>query len=121
MSEQLLRYRRHRDTVGLRERDGQWRIGNEIINEARRRQGLRPLEVRPLSTARSRLASYHFECARTALLTGPRAAAIKHARASIASEPSWSEPYLALAACAFPKWSLRLLHGVSLAFQLLQL
>jgi hypothetical protein len=121
MSEQLLRYRRHRDTVGIRERDGQWKIGNEILNEARRRQGLRPLKVPPLSAARSRVASYHFECARTALLTGPRAAAFKHARASIALEPFWPEPYLALAACAFPKWSLRFLRGLSTALQSLQL
>ncbi|MDP9190087.1 MAG: glycosyltransferase [Acidobacteriota bacterium] len=121
MSDRLLRYRRHRDTVSVRERDGQWKIGNEIINEARRRQGLRPLAVRPLSAARSRVASYHFECARTALLTGPRAAAFKHARASIASEPFWPEPYMALAACLFPKWSLRLLRGVATAVQSLQL
>jgi glycosyltransferase involved in cell wall biosynthesis len=121
ISEHLLRYRRHRDTVGVRERDGQWKIGNEIINEARRRRGMRPLEVRPLSAMRNRVASYHFECARTALLSGPRAAAVRHARASIASEPFWPEPYLALAACLFPKWSLRLMRSVSTAIQLLQL
>ena len=120
MSEPLLRYRRHCDTVAVRERDGQWKIGNEIINEARKTHGLRPLEVRPLSAARRRLASYHLECARTALMTGPRGAAIKHARASIASEPLWPEPYLTLAACAFPKWSLRLLRGLSTALQSLQ-
>jgi hypothetical protein len=117
MSEQLLSYRRHRDTISVRERDSQWKIGNEIINEARKGHGLPPLVLRPLAAARSRLASYHFECARTALLSGPRAAAIKHARASIASEPFWAEPYLALAACAFPKWTLRFLHGLSVAVQ----
>jgi hypothetical protein len=121
MSEQLLSYRRHRDTISVRERDSQWKIGNEIINEARKGHGLPPLVLRPLAAARSRLASYHFECARTALLSGPRAAAIKHARASIASEPFWAEPYLALAACAFPKWSLRFLHGLSVALQSMQL
>lgn len=113
MSEQLLRYRRHRDTVGVRDHVRQLEVGAEIINEVRKERGLHPLKPRVVSTPRSRLASYHFECTRIALMSGPRAAAIKHARATIASEPSWPDPYLALVACAFPKWTVRCVVGIA--------
>ena len=111
--EPLLSYRRHSDTVCVREREGQLKMSAEIINDARLILGLRPLRERTRSRGRNHLASYHYECARTALMTGTRAVAIRHARASIAAEPSWTEPYMTLAACAFPKWTLRFMRGFS--------
>lgn len=107
INEQLLRYRKHPDTVCIRDRERQVTVSAEIVNEARRRQGLAPLKQRNRSPERSRLANYHYDCARIALMTGPRTAAIKHVSATIVSEPSWLEPYAALVACAFPKWILR--------------
>jgi hypothetical protein len=117
MRERLLRYRRHANTISIRERALQCTVSIGIINEARRRQGLRPLKPRPAWVGRSRVASYHYECARIALLTGPRAAAIRHARATIASEPWWPRPYVALLACAVPQWTLRILAGLAARFR----
>jgi glycosyltransferase involved in cell wall biosynthesis len=117
MSEQLLRYRRHANAVSIRERERQWTVGMGIVNEARDKEGLHPLEPRPLRVSRSRVAAYHFECARIALMTGPRTAALRHAFSGIASDPSWPEPYVALAACAFPKWSLRALARLTAPFR----
>jgi Glycosyl transferase family 2 len=117
MSEQLLRYRRHANTVSIRERERQWSVGMGIVNEARGKKGLHPLEPRALRPIGSRVAAYHFECARIALMTGPRTAAIRHAFASIAAEPLWREPYVALAACAFPKWTLRALAELTAPFR----
>lgn len=114
LSDRLLRYRRHTDSVGARERDTQFQMGQATVNEARRMEGLDPLRLPLRSTGRSRAANYHADCARTALLTGPRAAAIKHARASIAAEPSWPEAYIALVACVFPRWTLRCVRSLSL-------
>jgi hypothetical protein len=111
--ERLLRYRRHANSVGARDRDRQWEVGMRIINDARRSEGLEPLADRVAPAHRGRLAAYHFECARTALLTGSRRMAIRHARATIAAEPSWPDPYVTLLACAFPKWTLRYLLGIS--------
>jgi hypothetical protein len=113
VSEQLLHYRRHTETVGMREGDRQGLVGTVIVNEARKKQGLRLLDAPAPSNPRSVRARYHLECARTALLTGPRAAAIRHVRATIASEPWWPQPYMALLACAFPQWSLRFLRNVT--------
>jgi hypothetical protein len=118
LGESLLRYRRHRDTVGIRDHVRQLTMGAAIVNEIRSRRGLRPLRLRVAARVRNRLASYHFECARTALLSGPRRAAIRHARAAIVSDPSWAEPYVALLACVFPKWtihSVRALRDLSIA------
>lgn len=109
----LLRYRRHANTVGARDRDRQWEVGMTIINDARRSEGLAPLAARVAPRHRGRVAAYHFECARTALLTGPRRMAIRHARATIAAEPSWLDAYVTLLACAFPRWTLRYLLGIS--------
>lgn len=117
LREQLLRYRRHGDTISVRDRKRQWEMCGVIVNEARTAQGLQPLVPRVEGAGRSHLAYYHFECARSALLTGPRRAAIHHTRATIASEPFWPRPYLALLACAFPKWTLRGLLGLSARFQ----
>jgi hypothetical protein len=113
ISEQLLRYRRHSDAVSVRDRELQCTVGVGIINEERVQRGLRPLAARALWAGRSGVAAYHFECARTALMTGPRAAAFRHSRATIASEPWWPEPYMTLIACALPKWTLRFLREVS--------
>lgn len=117
LSEQLLRYRRHANAVSIRERERQWIVGMGIVNEARDMEGLHPLEPRALRASRSRAAAYHFECARIALMTGPRTAAIRHAFASIAADRSWPEPYVALAACAFPKWTLRALSRLTAPFR----
>jgi len=121
INEQLLRYRRHRGAVSVRKRGEQFTTSLRIVNDARRLKGLAPLARRILSPGRCALAMYHFECARTALMMGPRAAAIRHARASIASDPTWPEPWIALAACAFPKWTLRSLLGLSERFRPLRL
>lgn len=118
MREELLHYRKHANAVSIRDRDRQWSVGGGIINEARRDRGLRPLALRARWRGRSHIAAYHFECARLALVTGPRTAAMRHARAALASEPRWANPYMALAACILPKWFLRSLHGVTERFQL---
>jgi glycosyltransferase involved in cell wall biosynthesis len=102
----LLRYRRHVATVGVREREGQLVMGARLVNEARTKRGLRPLRPRRITAGKNVRARYHFECARIALLVGPRLAAIRHARASIASDPLWPEAYAALAACMLPKRTL---------------
>lgn len=116
VGERLLRYRRHSNTISVRERDRQWEVGMGIINDARRGRGLHPLDTRARPPHRGAVAAYHFECARTALLSGPRRMALRHTRATIASEPSWPEPYVALLACAFPKWTLRYVLGLSSRF-----
>jgi hypothetical protein len=113
ISERLLQYRRHTDTVGVRDGELQCAVGTVIVNEARKQKGLRLLDAPTPSVPRSRRALYHFECARTALLTGTRAVALRHTRATIASEPSWLRPYIVLAACAIPQWTVRLLHHAS--------
>jgi glycosyltransferase involved in cell wall biosynthesis len=105
--EPLLLYRRHPGAVSVRERDTQIAMSALIVNEARKRRGLRPLRRRIFSTGTSNAARYHFECARFALLAGPRAAALRHAGASIAFEPLWAEPYAALVACALPRRTLQ--------------
>jgi glycosyltransferase involved in cell wall biosynthesis len=112
LAEALLTYRRHRDTVGTRDHDEQVKVGAEIVNQVRRERGLKPMRPLVFAAMKNALASYHFECARTALLTGPRSAAIRHARAAIVSEPSSLKAYAALIACAFPKWTLRSLHAL---------
>lgn len=117
LQEQLLRYRRHANAVSICERERQWSVGMGIVNEARGKEGLHPLEPRALRPSGSRVAAYHFECSRIALMTGPRMAAIRHAIASIASDPSWPEPYVALAACLFPKWSLRAVSRLTAPFR----
>jgi glycosyltransferase involved in cell wall biosynthesis len=117
MREQLLRYRRHANAVSICERERQWIVGMGIVNEARGKEGLHPLEPRAPRASGSRVAAYHFECARIALMTGPRTAAIRHAFSSVAADPSWPEPYVALAACAFPKWSLRALARLTAPFR----
>lgn len=119
LGEPLLQYRRHRNTVGIRDHSRQLTMGASIVNEARLRRGLCPMRLRVAKRMRGRLASYHLECAVTALLSsGPRKAAIRHARAAINSDPSWATPYAALLACVFPTWtiqSVRTLRNLSIA------
>ncbi len=107
LPEALLLYRRHADAVGIRERKEQLAMSQAIVNEARKRRSLSPLRPRFLSPGTNDAARYHFECARFALLSGPRRAALYHAWASITFDPRWPEPYAALLACAVPKWLLR--------------
>jgi hypothetical protein len=113
VNDQLLRYRRHTETVGLRDSDQQCAVGTVIVNEERQKKGLRLLAAPTPAVPRSRRARYHFECARTALLTGSRWTALRHTRATIKSEPRWLQPYMALLACVIPQWTVRLLHGAS--------
>ena len=54
-------------------------------------------------------ARYHFECARTALIAGPRLTAVRHAAATIAAEPDRLYGYATLFACVVPKPLLRFL------------
>jgi NAD(P)-dependent dehydrogenase (short-subunit alcohol dehydrogenase family) len=109
LREPLLAYRRHRGAIGVRHHDWQMSMGAMINSRARASRGLRPLAVRPPSTRTNHVARYHLDCARIALFGGPRAAAIRHARASILFEPLWLEAYAALVACAVPKPALRLI------------
>lgn len=110
LREPLLRYRRHRGSVGSRERGRQMTKSLSILNEARRDRGMPPLPP-PLRSegGRKHVANYHSDCARTALTAGRRATAARHAGACIAAEPSWLEPWFVLAACALPRPALRYL------------
>jgi glycosyltransferase involved in cell wall biosynthesis len=104
LGESLLRYRRHTNTVWVREGAQQMIVGNALVDTARRKHGLKPLRRFGIMSARNRnaTATYHLECARIALGTGNFAAASRHARASIRRAPLWAHPYAALAAAAIP-------------------
>jgi len=109
LPEQLLSYRRHMDAVGVREREGQTIMISSLINTARRNRGLGSVKLRFAASTGDSRCDYHFECARIALRSGRRRAAIKHAWASIVSAPLWLPSYAALAACALPA---RALSGI---------
>jgi len=110
IGERLLRYRRHRDAVCVRERRRQISMVSHLLDAARRRRGMTPLRRRSRSAGSSSpAATYHFDCASVALRAGKRLAALRHAGASIASQPLWMKPYAALAACALPT---RFLAGI---------
>jgi glycosyltransferase involved in cell wall biosynthesis len=103
LGETLLRYRRHRDAICVRERQRQIVMTSGLVDAARSRKGLSPLPRRLRSAdGSSAAATYHFDCARVALKSGKRLAALRHAGASILSEPLWMKPYAAIAACALP-------------------
>ena len=102
LPETLLRYRRHHNSIGSRERVPLMRASTAIINESRRQQGLPTLRPRFNQSERDALAAYHAECARIALQSGRRWQALRHARASIAAAPLWLQPYASIAACALP-------------------
>ena len=106
LPEPLLRYRRHRDAAGVRDRAGQPANHLAAVNAARAEQGVEPLRLRRVS-APNPDATYHNDCARFALKAGKRGAAIRHAGASLASAPLQLEPFADLAACAMPTGALQ--------------
>jgi glycosyltransferase involved in cell wall biosynthesis len=115
--EPLLQYRRHQGAVGVRDLEQQFAVGAAIVDAERKKRHLRPLRRRFLSPGRNHRARYHFECARIALVAGPRLAAIRHAGKSIASEPRWPDPYATLVACMLPKRMLRFMAELYARFR----
>jgi glycosyltransferase involved in cell wall biosynthesis len=109
LGEVLLQYRRHKAATGVRDREKMKTMALSICNEARSRSGLPPWRGTPMLASANAEAQYHFECARTALIAGPRPAAVRHAAATIAAEPDRLYGYATLFACAVPKPILRFL------------
>jgi GT2 family glycosyltransferase len=108
----LLRYRRHRNAVSVRERGRQATTTERIIAAARRRKGLPPLARRErAAVSSSEAATYHLDCARIALVAGKRLAALRHVRAGIVSAPLWPTAYAVLVACALPTRTLLMLYA----------
>lgn len=109
LPDQLLRYRRHKNSVSMRENLRQ-RIQTEaIVDDARRKRGLPLLPRRAAGRGRQPSEAYHIACARLALRAGRHHAARKHARAGIAAAPLSLHSYLALAASVVPKRAIGLL------------
>ena len=109
LGEALLRHRRHKDAVDVREREKMKAMAIAICNDARSKRGLPSRRGTWIFHGTNADAQYHFECARTALIAGPRLTAIRHAVATIAAEPDRLYGYATLFACAVPKSLLRLL------------
>jgi len=109
IGEPLLRHRRHKGALAIREREKMRAMALRICNEARSRQGLRSRRGTSMLTSTNQQAQYHFECARTALIAGPRLTALRHAVAMIAAEPRRLSGCATLFACAVPKPLLRFL------------
>jgi len=109
LGEALLQHRRHKAAVGVCERETMKAMALAICNEARIRRGLRPRRGTPSMAGTNADARYHFECARTALIAGPRLTAVRHAAATRAAEPDRLYGYATLFACAVPKPLLRFL------------
>ena len=109
LGEALLQHRRHKAAVGVREREKMKAMALTICNEARSKRGLPSRRGTPILAGTSADAQYHFECARTALIAGPRLTAVRHAAATIAAEPDRLYGYATLFACAVPKPLLRFL------------
>jgi len=109
LGEALLQHRRHKAALGVREREKMKAMALTICNEARTKRGLRPRRGTPILAGRNADAQYHFECARTALIAGPRLTAVRHAAATIAAEPNRLYGYVTLLACAVPRPLLRFL------------
>jgi len=109
LGEALLQHRRHKAAVGVCERETMKAMALAICNEARIRRGLRPRRGTPSMAGTNADARYHFECARTALIAGPRLTAVRHAAATIAAEPDRLHGYATLFACVVPKPLLRFL------------
>jgi len=107
LAEVLLRHRRHKAAMGVREREKMRAMALAVCNEARAKHGLRPRRGTPILVGANADAQYHFECARTALIAGPRLTAVRHAAATIAAEPDRLYGYTTLFACAVPKSLLR--------------
>ena len=109
LGEALLQHRRHKAALGVRERETMKAMALIICNEARSKRGLPSRRGTPILTGANAEARYHFECARTALIAGPRLTAVRHAVATIAAEPGRLYGYATLFACAVPKPLLRFL------------
>lgn len=109
LGEALLRHRRHKAAIGVKEREKMKAMALAICNEARRKGGLPARRGTSILAGSNADGEYHFECARTALIAGPRLTAIRHAVATIAADPGRLYGYAALLACAVPKPLLRLL------------
>ena len=107
LGETLLQHRRHKAAVGVREREKMKAMALAICNEARSKRGLPSRRGTPILGGTNADAQYHFECARTALIAGPRLTAIRHAAATIAAEPGRLYGYATLFACAVPRALLR--------------
>ena len=117
LGEALLRHRRHKAAVGVREREKMKAMALAICNEARIRRGLRPRRGTPTMAATNADARYHFECARTALIAGSHLTALRHAAAIIAAEPDRLYGYATLFACAVPRPLLRFLLELRARFR----
>jgi hypothetical protein len=102
LPEQLVRYRRHRETVCVRERPRQLKVTDALVGVAREQRKLPRLRPRRAPREVGSDAAYHLECARIALKTGRRAVTARHAWASLVSAPFWLAPYAALLACVLP-------------------
>jgi glycosyltransferase involved in cell wall biosynthesis len=109
LGEVLLRHRRHKAAMGVLDRDKMKAMTLTICNEARTKHGLPAWSGMPILAGANADAQYHFECARTALIAGPRLTAIRHAAATIAAEPDGLCGYATLFGCAIPKPLLRFL------------
>ncbi|MEA2327720.1 MAG: hypothetical protein QOE68_2679 [Thermoanaerobaculia bacterium] len=109
LGEALLQHRRHKAAIGVFEREAMKSMALTICNEARTKRGWRPKRGTLTLAGRNADARYHFECARTALIAGPRVTAMRHAAATIAAEPDRLYGYAAAFACAVPKPLLRFL------------
>jgi hypothetical protein len=109
LPEALLQHRRHRAAMGVRELEKMKAMTLIISNEVRTRCGLEVRRGTTILSGRNADAQYHFECARTALIAGPRLTAIRHAAATIGAEPDRLYGYVTLLACAVPKPLLRFL------------
>ncbi|HKS25724.1 MAG TPA: glycosyltransferase [Thermoanaerobaculia bacterium] len=109
LGEALLRHRRHRAAVGVRERETMKAMALAICNEARTQRGLPPRQGTRILSGRNADAQYHFECARTALIAGSHVTALRHAAATISAEPDRLYGYATLFACAVPRRLLRVL------------
>ena len=109
VGEALLQHRRHKAAVGVREREKMKAMALTICNEARSKRGLPSRRGTSILAGTNADAQYHFECARTALIAGPRLTAVRHAAATIAAEPDRLYGYATLFACAVPRPLLRFL------------
>jgi len=105
----LLQHRRHKAAVGVRDREKMKAMALAISNEARSKRGLPSRRGTSILAGTNAAAQYHFECARTALISGPRLTAVRHAAATIAADPHRLYGYATLLACAVPKPLLRFL------------
>ena len=117
LGEALLRHRRHKAAIGVREREKMKAMALAICNQARARRGLRPRRGTTILAGTNEDARYHFECARTALIAGSHLTALRHAAGTIAADPHRLYGYATLLACAVPKPLLRFLLELRARFR----